>query len=199
MLSWGWDQALWFGVVMALGASGPAGQPSKGWVSCVSSKKGCRVQRVLRGKPWVLPGEVALCPIPGMEKALLLVPKPVAPRCLMSGAKLGKEDSRPETSLEVCPQGHLQGLSGGKHRILNKDIDEQLNWNTGNKRASSSPGTGRAPADNPLAAADCGHRAGVRVTCEEVSQPPSPLGRCQEPKLHGGVLSLSFSGRWGRK
>lgn len=30
MLSWGWDQALWVGVVMALGALGPAGQPSKG-------------------------------------------------------------------------------------------------------------------------------------------------------------------------
>lgn len=65
-------------------------------VSCVSSKKGRRVQRVLRGKLWVLAGEVALCPIPGMEKALLLVPKPVAPRCPMSGAELQKEDSRPE-------------------------------------------------------------------------------------------------------
>lgn len=89
-------------------------------VSYFSSKKGHRVQRVLQGKLWVLAGEVALCPIPGMEKALLLVPKPVAPRCPMSGAELGKEDSCPETSLEVCPQGHLQSLSGGKHRILNK-------------------------------------------------------------------------------
>lgn len=73
----------------------------------------------------------------------------------MRGAVLGRR-TPPRDLAEVRTQEHSQGLSGEKHRILNKDSDEQLKRNT--ETNVPAPDRPRLTVHWPLPTA--GHRAG---------------------------------------